>query len=214
MCDSVLPCAALYDNVLLCVTLCCYRFLCDDICLSMCFVWQCPAMCDYMLLCVEYVFLCVTISFYVFQCDIFKYMLLCVTVSCHVLLLLPKAAFLILTWRFLAHSTHSFAPIYVLARSRSCVCPDVVIPGGGTDGGSARKILNCVHIICKLFSLDLKMQNIRILPEETWLVWLYFFVLISIKAMNCLTFILEASNVLLFIAASYSPKYPIVRMLV
>jgi hypothetical protein len=60
------------------------------------------------------------------------------------------------------------------------------------------------------------MQDIRILPEETRLVWLYFFVLIAIKAMNCLTFILEASNVnvLLFIGASYSPKYPIVRMLV
>ena len=89
--------------------------------------------------------------------------------------------------------------------------------GGGGDGGgqeSARKILNCVHIICKLFTLDLKMQNIRILPEETRLAWLYFFVLISIKAMNCLTFILEASNVLLFIGASYSLKYPIVRMLV
>ena len=79
---------------------------------------------------------------------------------------------------------------------------------------SARKILNCVHIIWKLFTLDLKMQNIRILPKETRLVWLSFFVLISIKAMNCLTFILEASNVLLFIGASYSPKYPIVRMLV
>ena len=73
--------------------------------------------------------------------------------------------------------------------------------GGGGGGGNARKILNCVHIICKLFTLDLKMQNIRILPEETRLVWLYFFLLISIKAMNCLTFILEASNVLLFIGA-------------
>ena len=30
--------------------------------------------------------------------------------------------------------------------------------GGGTAGGSARKILNCVHIICKFFTLDLKMQ--------------------------------------------------------
>jgi hypothetical protein len=66
--------------------------------------------------------------------------------------------------------------------------------------------LNCVHIICKLFTLDLKMQNIRILPEETRLVWLYFFVLISIKAMNCLTFILEASNVLLFIGAIKSSE--------
>ena len=45
------------------------------------------------------------------------------------------------------------------------------------------------------------MQDIRILPEETRLVWLYFFLLISIKAINCLTFILEASNVLLFIGA-------------
>ena len=48
------------------------------------------------------------------------------------------------------HSTQSFAPIYVLARSRSCVCPDVVIPGR-TDGGSARKILNCVHMNLQAF---------------------------------------------------------------
>ena len=51
------------------------------------------------------------------------------------------------------------------------LCLSVCLPlrcrnsGGGTDGGSARKILNCVHIICKLFILDL--QNIRTFPEET-----------------------------------------------
>ena len=45
--------------------------------------------------------------------------------------LLPKAALLI--------STQSFAPIYVLARSRSCVCPDVVIPGGNGGGGGVRE---------------------------------------------------------------------------
>ena len=67
--------------------------------------------------------------------------------------------------------------------------------GGGERTGGVRA-QNCVHKMCKIFTLDLKMQNIRILPEETRLVWLYFFVLLSINAMNCLTFILEASNVL------------------
>ena len=89
-----------------------------------------------------------------------------------------------------------------VSRSLNPVFRADVIPGGGPTGGVREKYLNCVHIICKLFTLDLKVQNIRILPEETRLVWLYFFVLITInspgiKAMNCLTFILEASNVLL-----------------
>ena len=61
------------------------------------------------------------------------------------------------------------------------------------------------------------MQNIRTFPEETRQVWLYFFVLISIKAMNCLAFILEASNVLLcheFTALLTARNIPIVRMVV
>jgi hypothetical protein len=56
--------------------------------------------------------------------------------------------------------------------------------GGERTGGGREKYLNCVHIICRLFTLDLKLQNIRILPEETRLVWLYFFVLISMHQGN------------------------------
>jgi hypothetical protein len=47
------------------------------------------------------------------------------------------------------------------------VCPLRCRNSGGTDGGSARKILNCVHMICKLYSGSDLMQNIRTFPKET-----------------------------------------------
>jgi BarA-like signal transduction histidine kinase len=62
----------------------------------MCYVWQCVAMCDYMLLCVEYVFLYVAICDDVFQCAMWLYvamcesMLPCATIYDNVLLCVTK----------------------------------------------------------------------------------------------------------------------------
>jgi hypothetical protein len=83
--------------------------------------------------------------------------------------LLPKAALLILTWRFLQSSLDPVfrADLCIVEISILCLSGKMSYfrGGGGTDGGSARKI-----IICKLFNLESGselMHNIRTFPEKT-----------------------------------------------